>query len=346
MLESILSKNKISYVGWIGQGNIGDEALYLVSKRLLKDYDLSLDCLWSGQNKVQRLIRNYGSKVTFFGGGTIIPLWFTKKANKRRKLNIAFGLGVRNPSFWGDFESSVINDFKKWNLNRISVRGYISQKILSGWGIESEVIGDPVLQLRPKEYKDICKNESVVINIGKSEGKIHGADETRVLKEMIKFCQYLENKGFNLILIPFWSEDVDYMKELHGQLKRATFKNYVKNDIVTDDAISEIMDIISRSNFLVGEKLHSLVLSAACHKPFISLEYRPKCLDFASSVGFEDYNIRTDLLSFETLVEKYMELMKNETAMTDRLTSNVNYFRNKIENFIDLVKRDIQQIYE
>jgi len=134
------------------------------------------------------------------------------------------------------------------------------------------------------------------------------------------------------------------MKELHAQLKRATFKNYVKNNIVTDDAIIEIMDIISKCNFLVGEKLHSLVLSAACHKPFISLEYRPKCLDFASSVGFEEYNIRTDLLSFEILVEKYMELMKNETAMTDILTSNVNYFRNKMENFIDLVKRDIQQI--
>ena len=344
MLESMfLSKNKISYVGWIGHGNIGDEAMYLVSRKLLKDYDLSLDCVWSGQNKVQRLISNYGSKVTFFGGGTVIPLWFTKGKNKRRMLNIAFGVGVLDPSFWGNFESSIINDFKDWKLDHIGVRGYTSQKILADWGIESEVIGDPVLYLRPKDYKDICKNNSVVINIGQSEGNIHGGDEMRVLKEVTKFCKYLENKGYNLILIPFWSQDVAYMKELHGQLKRATFKNYVKNDTVTDDAIIEIMDIISRCNFLVGEKLHSLVLSAACHKPFISLEYRPKCLDFASSVGFEDYNIRTDLLSSEILIEKYMELMKNETPMTNRLTDNVNYFRNKMENFIELVKREFQQ---
>lgn len=345
MLESmLLSKNKISYVGWIGYGNIGDQALYLASKRLLKDYDLSLDCLWSGQNKVQRLIRNYGSKVTFFGGGTIIPLWFTKGKNKRRNLNFAFGLGVRNPSFWGNFESSVINDFREWKLDRISVRGYISQKLLADWGIESEVIGDPVLHLQPKERKDICKSGSVVINIGKSEGNIHGFNETKVLKEVTKFCQYLENKGYNLILIPFWSKDVNYIKELHGQLKRATFKNYVKNDIIADDAISEIIDIISECDFLVGEKLHSIVLSAACYKPFISLEYQPKCFDFSSSVGFEDYNIRTDLLSFEILVEKYTDLMKNEKMMIDKLTSNVNDFRNKMVNFIDLVKSDIQKI--
>lgn len=340
----LLSKNKISYVGWVGQGNIGDEALYLVSKSLLKDYDLSLDCLWPGQNKVQRFIRNYGSKVTFFGGGTIIPLWFTKGANKKRQLNIAFGLGVRNPSFWGNFEPSVINDLREWKLDHIGVRGYISQKILADWGIESEVIGDPVLHLNRTEYKDISKNNSVVINIGKSEGKIHGFDETRVLKEVTKFCKYLENKGYNLILIPFWSKDVDYMKELHGQLKRATFKNYVNNDIVKYEAITEIMDIISRCDFLVGEKLHSLVLSAACYKPFISLEYRPKCLDFTSSVGLEEYNIRTDLLSFEILVEKYIDLMKNEKVIIDKLTRNVNHYKNKIDNFIDLVKKDIQNL--
>ena len=168
-----LSKNKISYVGWIGHGNIGDEAMYLVSRKLLKDYDLSLDCVWSGQNKVQRLIRNYGSKVTFFGGGTIVPLWFAKGKNKRRMLNIAFGVGVRNPSYWGNFESSIINDFKEWKLDHLGVRGYMSQKILADWGIESEVIGDPVLYLRPKDYKDIFKNNSVVINIGQSEGNIH-----------------------------------------------------------------------------------------------------------------------------------------------------------------------------
>ena len=52
--------------------------------------------------------------------------------------------------------------------------------------------------------------------------------------------------------------------------------------------------------------------------------------------------IHTNLLSFEILIEKYADLIKNEIAMTDKLTSHVNYFRNKIENFINPVKKDVE----
>jgi hypothetical protein len=49
--------------------------------------------------------------------------------------------------------------------------------------------------------------------------------------------------------------------------------------------------------------------------------------------------IHTNLLSFEILIEKYADLIKNEIAMTDKLTSHVNYFRNKNRKFYQSRKK-------
>ena len=47
---------------------------------------------------------------------------------------------------------------------------------------------------------------------------------------------------------------------------------------------------------MVNLKLHAGFLAAAANVPLVSLEYQPKCRDFAASIGWEEFVIRTDRL--------------------------------------------------
>jgi len=58
--------------------------------------------------------------------------------------------------------------------------------------------------------------------------------------------------------------------------------------------VQKLLDEIASCHTLMGEKLHSLLFRPTTHNPFISIEYRPKCYDFAETIGFEAFNIRTD----------------------------------------------------
>ncbi|MCK4443938.1 MAG: hypothetical protein KAW09_05310, partial [Thermoplasmata archaeon] len=97
---------------------------------------------------------------------------------------------------------------------------------------------------------------------------------------------------------------------------------------------------------LIGEKLHSLVFSAATHTPFVSIEYRPKCLDFAESVGFSAYNIRTSEMTAERVKVLLFDLMENWNDMRTLLKENVQVYRQRLGDFAARIVKDIESLPE
>ena len=145
-------KKIINYFGWTGHNNLGDEAIYGVSKIFFsKKFDL------------KKYNKRFHSKISLLGGGTVIPEWTA--VHLPNKYNYAYGVGVRNPAYWGNFPPYWINSIKKFNFRYFGVRGYISQEILKSWGIKSEVIGDPALSLEPNKYAFNKHVKKVGINI-------------------------------------------------------------------------------------------------------------------------------------------------------------------------------------
>lgn len=60
---------------------------------------------------------------------------------------------------------------------------------------------------------------------------------------------------------------------------------------------------------MVCLKLHAGVLAAAANVPFVSLEYQPKCRDFAASIGWDEFVVRTDQIRPDRLIDLVSALL-------------------------------------
>jgi hypothetical protein len=321
-LLGVLFMDVINYVGWLGNKNVGDEALFLINKKLFDSYKLVPEIL---KSKVTY------SGITLFGGGTLLPTW-TMSLLLNNRYNYAFGVGVRNPNFWGNFDPVVIEQVKRFRFRFIGVRGNISRDLLKNWGIASEVIGDPVLMLEPQSYTK--KEEKIAINVSSAAKDMWGNTQV-LMNETIKLCQTLK-KHYDLTLIPFHPDDVPFIKKISQETDVTVFDNWMD--------IQNTLDFLSSCNVVIGQKLHSIVFSAAVHTPFISLEYRPKCLDFAESVGYEKYNLRTDHMTAKRVTTLLDDLLCRWDGMREMLIDNVEMYRKRIKSFASRIINDIESL--
>jgi len=317
-----MEQRKINYVGWVDHYNVGDEALFMVNKRIFGPYQL---VPYKGKNL---------SKITLFGGGTLFPGWTA--AIMPNRYNYAYGIGVRNPSFWGTFYPVMIEQIKRFNFRYVGVRGTTSKKLLDAWGINSIVVGDPCLLLEPAHYGE-KEDARIGINVG-SDGLVWGGNEENVFAEIAKTCRLLKKEGYHPVLIPFNKDDLPHISIISRTTNTEVFGCW------TD--IQKVLNFIASCHLLIGERLHSLVFSAATYTPFISIEYRPKCRDFAETVGFGNYNLRTDRLVAERVIAMLNDLSNNLSGMGKRLRENVEMYRRELRILAKCIKRDIESLQD
>ncbi len=316
-----MRREEIVYIGWIGHDNMGDEALYRVSQEIFKPY---------------RLVKNHfthHSRITLFGGGTVFPEWPAFILPNR--YNYAFGVGVRNPSFFGEFHPLLINRMKRFDFRFLGVRGHISQGILSGLGIESEIIGDPCLLLA-SEHSVKREETRIGINVGQTGNLLWGGDDERVLSETAKVCKALARKSYRPVLMPLCDADFPYLAEISENTNTEIFGEWRD--------LTKLLDFVRSCQVVVGEKLHSLVFSAATHTPFVSLEYRPKCREFIETMDFNDFNLRTDELTTDKIIGKLLDLLDSWDDMHELLQFKVRNYRQRLRGFADLIKEDIEAL--
>ncbi len=323
-------KIPIYYIGWVGNQNLGDDASYRVIQSIFSKYQFILSDQKFAEN--MKNFHNIYPQICFFGGGTLLP-HFTVTV-KPMKYNYAFGVGVRNPSFWGRFDSLIIDRMRSFEFRFLGVRDNVSKALLERWELKSEVIGDPCLNLGVGLHKKRYEKR-VAINIG-SDGLLWGGNEEKVLKEVSKFTKTLKTKGYQVTLIPFWRENVPYIRKLAALSGAEIFKEWFNFD--------SVLEFISTCKVLIGEKLHSLIFSAAVGTPFICLEYRPKCFAFSESVGFTEYCIRTDEITADKILMKFEGLLANYKKMQRELIRKVEKLREKQRNFAIQIMNDIDSL--
>jgi len=326
-------KRRVNYIGWLGEGNLGDEAVYKSVGELFGCFTLVPASF--GYKDYSAV-----SPVTIVGDSTGIPEWL--ETIRPTRYNYVFGSGVKDPSFYG--YNYVFKEAMKIyvEMNRlkffrgIGVRGEISRDLLAKWGIPSEVIGDPSFSLQPsgsiKRADDL-----IAVSVG-SDGILWGMDEERLFREVAKVCRNLRREGYDLILLPFWTKNVDRVKKLALEEDIRFFDEWCN--------IHSTLDLIAGCKMLIGEKLHSIGLSAAAGTPFIGLEYQPKCLEIAQSVGFEKYMVRTDIASEKNIMGLFEALSNNYDEMKQKLVERVVFYRKKQRRFSLRIIRDVDSLPE
>jgi len=257
-----------------------------------------------------------GGESGLLGGGTLInrdDTWLDAYKAVRTQTGrpvALFGTGVVNPSLWTS-EPGWVDTRKKWvalldELPVVGVRGPLSKALLEEAGAKGVTVsGDPVVALHsplppngpPAQPRGPLK---LGMNCGYS-GRMWGK-ASRVLEIQAQVVRELQQRKYEIELFAVIPEETQHCLEVARQSGL---------DIDRVKTLSSPEAFLARAkgyDLVVAFKLHAGGLAGAANIPFIMLEYQPKCLDFALSLGWEHFTIRTSELTFGTLLDRIDEM--------------------------------------
>jgi acetyltransferase-like isoleucine patch superfamily enzyme len=336
---------KILYLGWLGQGNVGDDLLFDIFKKMMFSVNDNIKFNLIIDNFIP--VNNYHIDLTQYdlivlGGGSLYSLSYWEDiCLNAYKLNIPYvtwgtGLDIRDKNATTKIIIGYENNIKlnidlQKTVNVIngaklaSVRGEISKYTIGNEKLE--VIGDPGIIFDKlsisypaiEEVSDfIDENDKfVLVNWGTSYNNIMGKDEKALETEIEKTITNLLESGYKIIIYPIWINDINKCIELSEK-----FQN---NNVMCIKKVYDaygICSLIKNAYMTINLKLHANILSMSMGKPFISLSYGMKCYDFCQSVGSEDLSIFTDEASCTEILKKFNQIQKNYSKLVDKF----NYF--------------------
>jgi hypothetical protein len=296
---------------------IGREIRYQRHLRLLAD------------KLAYQMVARLDGEVAILGGGTLInsddgylraykDLW----ARTKRPVPV-FGSGVTSPEFMAD-RSGWTDRRREWAsifeaLPVVGVRGPISKGLLEEAGAENVVIsGDPAVAFHvplnsQRRMEPTDGRRRIGINCGHSYGRVWG-QERRIEAELAVAARELARGGHNIEFLAVCPEDLDSCRRVARQ---AGF-----NESSVAPVLSSPKRFVEKArslDLLVAFKLHAAVLAAAANTPFLTLEYRPKCLDFALSIDWQSYALRTDAASAGQITELISRMLSELPLLRQRL---------------------------
>jgi polysaccharide pyruvyl transferase WcaK-like protein len=311
-----------AYMGWLGHQNIGDEVCFDAVCKLVVDATVHH---WDAL--AQRQFDNH--KVSIIGGGTLLDTSWDIRSSKIHQL---LDQGATNV-FWGTgvWASGVPSAKTVGILRRskfVGVRGPRSKKKLEALGFaNAQIIGDPALFVTdPVKYNPDSK--LVAINVGNAEGRLLSGTEDLVVSEINKVVEHVTTQGFEVVLFPMIPSDMKYIEQVREPVK-----------IVQTKTWQDVIRVIRGARCVIGMKLHSCVLAAAAGIPFVSMGYRDKCYDFASSLGLDDFVVTIEETGLHKGINTYFDLMPNNwPKILERLNAQKHQYLQKHRELAEIVR--------
>ncbi|MPZ52953.1 MAG: glycosyltransferase [Acidimicrobiia bacterium] len=314
----------IRYVGWTGQDNLGDELMLEVVADLMPWGEVTTE--------------GSPSHLLLLGGGTLINRhrylgWLIDRDSPRVERAV-FGTGVGNPEYWGETESP-----ERWidwlsTCAYVGVRGPISVQILRRWGYEGQLeqVGDSALALSPPQ--GVSPDDSVVVIPAWTNGDLWGNDDEVVVAALADTVAAMMADGRHVSLLTFNPIDDRLAIEIS---RRAGYPDLPYLAGYRDPEMAQ--EVIARAGLVVSERLHGIVVAAAFARPFIGLEYRPKLVDFAASVGADSAVLRTDDLDAEAILALVDKVTSRE--MIESVAARVTTHRRRLVGAAEQIRAEV-----
>lgn len=272
---------------------------------------------------ISATLKAYKQSDTFvLGGGGLFTdhssiqavwIWFVQtviaKIYNKKIVMIGQSVGPLN-SLIAKFMTKMVFS---WAAS-ISVRDDASKKILFDIGVTSEIQVKSDLAMNLGEiYKEIILQKKS----GDSEQKRYSIinlkylDRTNNVYEeyVVKLIEYLINQDSQEVYLkPFGAgriSDEEYLNKLIVQYDLDKNKVHVH----TDYSLQGTIKLIANAEFVLGMRLHSLILSRVCKVPFIGLNYHDKVKNY-----FKDTSkiLEIDEITYEKLLNCYKDIIQTK----------------------------------
>ena len=323
-------KKSVVLSGYYGFNNIGDEAVLssIISalRKHIPNVEITVLSQSPGQTEalygvnainrwdikeITRTIKK--SDLLISGGGSllqdvtsskVIPYYLgvVKIAQFYKKPVVFYsqGIGPVAKGLGKVLIKSIVN-----KVNHVFVREEGSKKLLESLGVTKAPVTvaiDPVLGIEPK--KEVVDKIKALLPDGKKVGfyiRPWKHDEM-MIESIARLVQYIENKGYDVYLIPmYYKEDLKISEEIANKV---TGNVHV---IPQELTIDEVVAYTTQFDFIVGMRLHSLIMAHAVEVPMIGLSYDPKVRGFLKEVGMP-YCMDVDKIN-ETEFKEYVETL-------------------------------------
>ena len=320
-------KRRLGYIGWLGFGNLGDEAMYTAYQKLFSQYNILPFKYTEKIKKLEKITKRRFFHAVQLGGGTLINepgyLEKIKLAQENAFLTFVLGAGVRNPAFWDTKKQP--NYLPEWveclrKAFYVGVRGPLSKKILAENGFsQTEVTGDPALFFGRDKIVRKKHNKKLGINFGVANGNVWGS-EKGIFDFILRLTQKMQADGWEVTYLPVFYKDVSFIEEAARQNRSVKICYDYKS-------FKKTLDFLEQCDLFIGQKLHSVIFAMCVHTPSIMLEYRPKCLDFMMSMDMEEFTMRTDNLDIEKILFLIDKLENDLYGFQEKIWQKVNFYR-------------------
>lgn len=324
----------VTYLGFAGHGNLGDDAIREVYAERLPDrslWNMPVRKVDIARGLVRGDILRHRGAPVLLGGGTVLgrTIWRHHIGRTMRWMKpntaVLLGAGVEDPEFRGDASYTSWDELKRWpeiidGFATVSVRGPRSREILAQVGVDAELVGDPALLLGRQDLSTRVNDDGpVLVNLTHGEDQ-WGGKELDWSSPVIESLRDLLRDGRRIEFVSMEVDDV----AINERASAALGGGFVHHRPVDTAAL---MDLLYGARLVVGTRLHMCVLGIAAGVPTISLEYRPKCRDFMASVDAEDYCLRVDQLEADVLGDVTSKLLSHSEAQLATQNARVEELR-------------------
>jgi len=346
--------------GYYGFNNIGDDAMLMAIINNLRMYNESLKIIVLSKNPMETrsmywvnsinrvnifnvfmAMRN--ARLFIYGGGNIIQdntstrslLYYlgTILLAKLMKLKVMFyanGIGPLNKINNKNLTRKILNQ-----VDVITLREKLSLCELESLNINRPNIvltADPALTVEPGPLSDvdeIFKKEGIDCQgpfIGFSVRRWQGYEKyEKVIAQAADYA--LEKYGLTPLFIPMHYPDDIYEIEKVVSLMKG--KGYIIRNKYT---VPQTLGIISRTQLLIGMRLHALIFAASLGIPLIGLVYEPKIEGFLQYVDQVSAGHVKDL-EYDKLKALIDQVWNNRAKISDKLKSDIFDLKQKaLEN--------------